>query len=296
MWASLVCLILLPPITEGHSTYPGGGASCNGATGHGSVTAGNGGITIVPSKTTVYPGETISVSLSGTTYKGFLLKAASGSSWSSLPSSTQAWTCTGHSSVAHSDATAKNGLSFQWTAPSTTGSYQIEGFGVITYSAWHSLTAVTITVTGTAPTPTAAPTAAPTAPTAAPTSATAPTVALSCLTGCTDTTVNGGLTLPFENYATQTGGATGPNSLHEPGVTPVKHDPLILKATPASNGDTTLWVVVRGADGATGQNYLHPMSAAHYITHIYVKDQNGDRFEITLTRTPTLTPTLRLCR
>ena len=80
-------------------------------------------------------------------------------------------------------------------------------------------------------------------------------------------------------------------------MTPVKHDPLVrttshsfaiadrlffyvyhtqvLEATANNDGTTSIKVVVRGTDGSTSS--LHPMSADHWITTIYVADADtGD--------------------
>jgi len=68
---------------------------------------------------------------------------------------------------------------------------------------------------------------------------------------------------------------SGPTCWKRPGVTPVKHDPLVLEATANNDGTTSIKVVVRGTDGSTSS--LHPMSADHWITTIYVADADtGD--------------------
>jgi len=231
------------------------------------VTAGDGGISITASKTSnLSPGETITVTLSGATYRGFLLKSADSAMWSNPPASTQLWSsCSGYNSVGHSDGTDKTTLSFDWTAPSTAGSYNIEGYAVVTHNpnVWHSLNTVSVAVS--ASTPTAAPTAAPTLP------------CTQAQAACLDPSANNLITNPIEVSSNQVGG-TGSDSFHDANseVLPAKHDPLVISASMDSNGDTTIKVVVRGSDGATGDNYLHPMSSSHYISTIYIKDQNDD--------------------
>ena len=68
-------------------------------------------------------------------------------------------------------------------------------------------------------------------------------------------------------YSDATFDTSGPLSYHVATSTPAKHDPAITIS------GTTATVTVLGTDGST--TALHPQGAAHYISHIYVKDQTG---------------------
>ena len=154
----------------------------------------------------------------------------------------------------------KTSLSFTWTAPVTAATFTFTGFAVAGYNnappsnAWYNLNAVSVTVGGTAPAPPSLP----------------------CLAGCNNQTLNLEITHPLEAYANNQNGQSTPDSYHVPGVTPVKHDPVVLKALPNGAGGANVKVVVRGTNGATGDSFLHPMGPSHYITTIWVKDMSGN--------------------
>ena len=60
---------------------------------------------------------------------------------------------------------------------------------------------------------------------------------------------------------------TGPAYFYVATATPVKHDPFITIS------GTTATISVRGTGGST--TTLHPQTANHYISDIWVKDQTG---------------------
>jgi len=67
----------------------------------------------------------------------------------------------------------------------------------------------------------------------------------------------------------------GPNSLHSVNDSsvrfPSKHDPFLKFTTDR----VVIDIGVRGADGSSSLDSLHPMNENHFIEVIYVKDQNG---------------------
>ena len=67
---------------------------------------------------------------------------------------------------------------------------------------------------------------------------------------------------------------SGPTSQHVPASTPSKHEPAVVHATSNVDGTVSVKVVVRGTDGS--DHSLHPMSNAHFITHIWLTDQDGN--------------------
>ena len=79
-----------------------------------------------------------------------------------------------------------------------------------------------------------------------------------------------------EYESTNTESGNGPNSRHKAGLTPAKHDPVIFSTEVDGDGNIAVTVVVRGNDASTNPASLHPMSDAHYIDLIYVKDQGGE--------------------
>ena len=133
----------------GAAGYSSGAGGC-AMPGHGSSGSASTSIT-APSSAAA--GSTVTVTLSGSSFKGFLLKASGGATFSSsLPSGTKAKTCSGYSSVTHSSGMSKTSLSFSLVMPSS-GTVQLSGVGVTAYSAYHNLAARSITVPSPPPPP-----------------------------------------------------------------------------------------------------------------------------------------------
>merc|ERR1711871_1722676 len=94
------------------------------------------------------PGQSVTVTLSGSSFKGFIVKASQGTfTGHSAATETQAKTgCTGYSSAAsHINSAAKSSISFTLTMPAS-GLVTIEGQVVTGSSSSHTVASTTITV------------------------------------------------------------------------------------------------------------------------------------------------------
>ena len=55
-----------------------------------------------------------------------------------------------------------------------------------------------------------------------------------------------------------------------------KHSPVVVEAVSNADGSVDVKVVVSGNDGATDDDKLHPMSAGHWITDIWIESDSGE--------------------
>ena len=192
----VVALIFSTAVAPG-TAYPGGAPAsgcANGPTGHGSVGSisasgdgvfsfaigGNSANTYLFSHTA---SQALTVTLSGGTFKGFLVRAVDesgayvGSFASSCGGGVQRMSgCGGGAAVTHTSDAAKTSVSCTWTAPASSGSVVFEAFVVVAKTSNHYRlfaphAAGDSSLRGPTRAPTKAPTTSPSAPTIAPSAA-----------------------------------------------------------------------------------------------------------------------------
>ena len=136
-------------LSGGADGFSSGAGSCSGQ-GHGSTAVAAANSIAAPA--TASPSELVSVTISGSGYKGFLLKASGGAAFEgALPAGTQAKSCTGIGAVTQSSSATKTSNMFSLRMPSCGTTVQLTGISVISYSAHHEFAARTITLTAGAP-------------------------------------------------------------------------------------------------------------------------------------------------
>jgi hypothetical protein len=154
-------LLLLSVLCSFVSAFPERAGTCS-ATDEQGIENGMGGksqdlgFTISADKTTVAPGESVKVTLSGPrTFKGLLFyaideKKTRYAGWSELPGGfqfldTQCSTFPAKSTISHSDANPKANLTLTWTAPSQAlGDVKFAGVMVSARTEWQILSAFTV--------------------------------------------------------------------------------------------------------------------------------------------------------
>ena len=144
-----LALALMP---QASYAYPGGAASCTVPSNHGS---GLGSATTsfdAPSEAS--SGASVTVTLSGSSFKGFIVKSTQGTFIGhSASTQTKAKTCSGFSSAAtHTSGAAKTSVSFTLIMPAS-GSVTIQGQVVSSSRVSHTVTSTTINVVSSSPPP-----------------------------------------------------------------------------------------------------------------------------------------------
>eukprot|EP00241_Pyramimonas_parkeae_P006526 CAMPEP_0114238008 /NCGR_PEP_ID=MMETSP0058-20121206/7698_1 /TAXON_ID=36894 /ORGANISM="Pyramimonas parkeae, CCMP726" /LENGTH=337 /DNA_ID=CAMNT_0001350095 /DNA_START=73 /DNA_END=1083 /DNA_ORIENTATION=+ len=147
---SWVCCLILTISGNGVHGYSSGASGCN-RPGHGSPGTGNGGHTLQVNGA-ITSGNTVPVTLSGTsTFKGFLVQTSAGA-FSSRPMGTRSTACSA-SGWTHSSSASKSSVTADLTLPTNTNSITITWLVVVTRSgAYYGPFTETITIAAAPPT------------------------------------------------------------------------------------------------------------------------------------------------
>jgi hypothetical protein len=148
----LVLVLVLQMMPDVSDAYSSGAGSCSVPSRHG---GGNGAATTsfsAPSSASA--GESVTVTLSGSSFTGFIVKASQGTfTGHSTSTMTKAKPCSGFSSAAtHRSGSAKSSVSFTLMMPAS-GSVSIQGQVVSSYSSSHTVASTTISVSSSTPPP-----------------------------------------------------------------------------------------------------------------------------------------------